>query len=79
MSYGKEDFNGCLDAIGVTALYLVLAVIFDLIFAYPAQLLWNWLVPEIFGGPVISYWQAFGLQLLFSLFMSGNTTQVKND
>jgi type VI protein secretion system component VasK len=28
------------------------------------MLLWNSLVPEIFNGPVISYWQSLGLLLL---------------
>lgn len=26
--------------------------------------LWNWLVPALFSGPVITYWQAWGLFIL---------------
>lgn len=26
--------------------------------------LWNWLVPDLFNGPVITYWQAWGLFIL---------------
>src|SRR5215216_2980074 len=26
--------------------------------------LWNWLVPELFSGPEVSFWQALGLLLL---------------
>jgi hypothetical protein len=26
--------------------------------------LWNWLIPEIFNGNMINYWQALGLLLL---------------
>jgi hypothetical protein len=26
--------------------------------------LWNWLVPELFHGPVISFWQGLGLLVL---------------
>ncbi|HKJ86096.1 MAG TPA: hypothetical protein VKA06_08465 [Spirochaetia bacterium] len=29
--------------------------------------LWNWLMPEIFGLTRITYWQAWGLFLLFSI------------
>jgi len=29
------------------------------------MLLWNWLMPEIFGLPSVSYWQAWGLLVLF--------------
>ncbi len=28
------------------------------------QTLWNWLVPELFSGPVLSFWQALGLLAL---------------
>ncbi len=31
------------------------------------MILWNWLIPEIFHGPTITYWQAFGLLLLGKL------------
>jgi hypothetical protein len=29
------------------------------------MLLWNWLMPDIFGLPSVSYWQAWGLLVLF--------------
>ena len=28
------------------------------------MLLWNWLMPEIFGLPPLSYWQAWGILVL---------------
>jgi len=28
------------------------------------MLLWNWLVPVLFGGPAITFWQALGLLAL---------------
>ena len=28
------------------------------------MLLWNWLIPDLFSGPVITFWQAAGLFLL---------------
>lgn len=40
------------------------------------QTLWNWLVPELFSGPVISFWQALGLlvlsKILFWTFGKGH-------
>ncbi|HKO04628.1 MAG TPA: hypothetical protein VJW51_07750 [Candidatus Acidoferrales bacterium] len=33
--------------------------------------LWNWLMPEIFGLPAISYWQAMGLTLLCKILFGG--------
>ena len=36
------------------------------------MLLWNWLVPDLFHGPVINFWQALGLfalsKILFHSF-----------
>ncbi len=34
------------------------------LFGFIVMLLWNWLMPDIFGLPTISYWQAWGLVLL---------------
>jgi hypothetical protein len=35
------------------------------------QLLWNWLVPELFNGPLINYYQAFGLLILSRILFKG--------
>lgn len=51
-------------AIGAT-----LALFFGLIVMW----LWNWLMPMIFGLPTLTYWQAWGLVILFHiLFKGGN-------
>ena len=33
--------------------------------------LWNWLIPTLFKGPVITYWQTLGLIVLSKIFLSG--------
>jgi hypothetical protein len=33
----------------------------------PLMLLWNWLMPNIFGLPEITFWQACGLQVLATI------------
>ena len=38
-----------------------------LILAWPVQLLWDWLMPALFSLPLITFWQAFGLQMLLAL------------
>ena len=43
------------------------AIIFGTIFA----LLWNWIVPSIFGLPQITLLQAWGLTLLVRLLIDG--------
>jgi len=35
------------------------------------MLLWNWLMPEIFGLRTLSYWQAWGLLILSSILFKG--------
>ncbi len=35
------------------------------------MLLWNWLMPVIFGLGTITFWQAFGLSLLSRLLLCG--------
>lgn len=33
------------------------------------QYLWNWLVPDLFSGPVITFWQAAGLLILSKILL----------
>ena len=40
-------------------------------FAWITMLLWNWLVPVLFTGPVISYYQALGLLALTKILFFG--------
>ncbi len=35
------------------------------------MILWNWLVPVLFAGPAISFWQALGLITLSKILFSG--------
>lgn len=43
------------------------AAVFALVFGVLVMLLWNWLMPLIFGLPEITYWQAFGIVILVKL------------
>lgn len=50
---------------GILGIGFVIGVIFGV------QALWNWLVPELFNGPVLSYWQTAGLFLLSKILLTG--------
>jgi len=51
---------------------LALAVLVAFLLGLIVMLLWNWLMPVIFGLPEISYWQGWGLVLLAHiLFKAG--------
>lgn len=42
---------------------------------YVLMLLWNWLMPYLFGVPTVTYWQAFGILILAKMlfgFGGGN-------
>ena len=49
------------------ATFLGLIAIVIVILGYPVMLLWNWLIPEIFGLSEITFWQAIGLNILCTI------------
>src|SRR6478735_3946888 len=51
----------------------MIAMGFIVVFAFvlATMYLWNWLVPTLFAGPVISFWQASGILALSKILFSG--------
>jgi hypothetical protein len=47
------------------------AVLGYLILGFVTLLLWNWLVPSLFNGPLIDYWQSLGLLALSKILFWG--------
>jgi hypothetical protein len=41
------------------------------LFVFITMLLWNWLIPSLFHGPVLTYWQTAGLIILSKIIFSG--------
>ncbi|HVI46599.1 MAG TPA: hypothetical protein VM802_17105 [Chitinophaga sp.] len=60
---GYQTTNRVFKKIGL----VILGLAFFAFVIFLTMSLWNWLIPEIFHGPVITYWQAFGLLLLGKL------------
>lgn len=58
-----------------TVLMTFIAAIFAaIIMAWPTQLLWNGcLVPAVDGIHEIGFWQALGINVLFSMLFKANT------
>ncbi len=54
---------------------IVMALFFGLIFGYFIMLLWNGLLPDIFGFKAITYWQATGLVIMFRLLFGAHGYQ----
>ena len=51
--------------------FAVMGVAGMILFTFVVMWLWNWLVPELFNGPVIEYWQTLGLLILSKILFSG--------
>lgn len=41
------------------------------LFGFAFMWLWNWLMPELFNLPVLSFWQSVGLLVLSKIIFSG--------
>lgn len=54
----------------------ILGISLAFLFGWVVMLLWNWLMPDIFGLKRLTYWQAWGLlilsHILFKSFGSGH-------
>ena len=53
---------------------LAFIVVMVALFGFVVMELWNVLIPDIFNGPVISFWQAIGILILGRLIFDGSTT-----
>ena len=51
---------------------VILAALIALLLGFVVMLLWNWLMPEIFGLPEITFWQAWGLFLLSKILLGSH-------
>jgi hypothetical protein len=67
----KNSFESIFAFLGVIAVIIV-------ILGYPLMLLWNWVMPIIFGLPEITLWQAIGLNLLSTILFKSPTTIKKS-
>jgi hypothetical protein len=49
------------------ALFLGTIAIIVVLLGYPVMLLWNWLMPKLFGLSEVTFWQAIGLNILCTI------------
>ena len=59
--------KGFLYGLMIAGIIALVAGIFAWVFMY----LWNWLIPDLFNGPVLGYWQALGLLVLSKMIFGG--------
>ncbi|NJN41122.1 MAG: hypothetical protein HC811_01620 [Flammeovirgaceae bacterium] len=51
--------------------FSVIATIVLLGITLITQYLWNWLIPDLFEGPILSFWQTAGLLILVKILTWG--------
>lgn len=51
--------------------FVVFAALAVTVFSFVVMGLWNWLVPGVFGGRTITFWQALGLLILSKILFGG--------
>jgi hypothetical protein len=49
----------------------ILGLGFVTLAVFATMWLWNWLVPVLFNGPLLSFWQTAGLFILSKILLSG--------
>ena len=57
--------------------FIGLLFVWALLVTIPVQLLWNWLVPEIFGLPKLGFFQTMGLILLVNFLLNRSGSKSK--
>lgn len=73
----KYEYESVLSFTAVSVVAIFIMVVWSLVLAWPLQLLWNWLVPGIFGLGRITFFQAFGLKVLLGLTLGKMTIEDK--
>ena len=56
---------------GMILFGIVAIVGLAILFGFVIMWLWNWLMPDLFGLPSLTYWQAVGLFILFKILIGG--------
>lgn len=65
--------------LGVFFGFILIVAIVSLILALPTMLLWNWLMPILFGLTKITFWQALGINIFTSILFKSSNTQTNNN
>ena len=71
-----ENFLG---VIGTIVIAIVILLLVAVLFAIPTLLLWNWLMPVLFGLKTITLFQAWGVNVLTGILFKSNYKSVNKD
>ena len=66
--------NSFYTALGTFAAFVVVTIVAAAIMSLPVMLLWDWLMPSIFGLRTITWLEAWGLMFLCGLLFKSSST-----
>lgn len=58
---------------------IISVVVISLLMAIPTMLLWNLLMPDIFGLVKISLWQALGINILSGILFKSHHSNIEKE
>jgi hypothetical protein len=64
-----------MNALSAIIMGVALLIFVAALMSLPVMLLWDWLMPTIFGLPEITWFQAWGLLFLCGLLFKSNTAE----
>jgi hypothetical protein len=70
--------NKIVETIVLGLIVLVIVAFFALLLAFPTMVLWNWLMPVIFGLTKITFWQAVGINFLSGILFKSSSSSAKS-
>jgi hypothetical protein len=66
------------DALKLIVVVVGTLCLMAILMGLPLQLLWNWLMPRIFGLPTIGFWEAVGLNVISSILFKTTINNKKD-
>lgn len=72
-------FVGLFALCGVAISFAGVILVLGMIWAIPTMLLWDWLMPELFGLKEITLLQAWGINVLSGILFKGSGSKTKTE
>lgn len=67
-----------IEVVGVLTLGAIAIVVMAILTALPVMILWNWLMPHLFGLTTIGFWEALGLSALCGCLFKNTSSSSKD-
>lgn len=64
--------NDVIETLMKFLVFFIIGIGLAFLFAWVIMLLWNAVIPTVFGLPEITYWQSFGLKILTGLLFNSH-------